>query len=55
MQLFEILKKIPIINLLPILEDISTRIPNAYAAMSEEDKQAAAAGLMKLLVKYGKN
>lgn len=50
----KILSQIPIINLLPIFQDIATRIPTAYAAMPDEDKQAIAVGLLKLLAKEGK-
>lgn len=51
----EVLNRIPIVNLIPILEDIATRIPTAYAALSDEQKQAVAAGAMKLLADYGKS
>ena len=53
-NLLAIIEKIPVLNLLPILEDVAQRIPQSYAAMSDEDKQAIATGLLKLLAKQGK-
>lgn len=54
MDIKALISKIPILNLLPVLEDMAGRIPQAYQNASDEDKQAMAAGLMKLLASYGK-
>ena len=42
----EIITNIPIVNLLPILEDLATRIPKAYDAMPEDQKQKLASDLL---------
>ncbi len=47
----EIIQHVPIVNLLPVIDDIVTRIPKSWAAMSEEHKQKASDALLKLAVK----
>lgn len=47
----DVIDRIPIVNLLPILSDQIARIPAAYESMSEAEKQKLAADLLKAAAK----
>lgn len=45
-KLKEILDRVPVINLIPILDDLATRIPKAWSELPDEKKQEIATNLL---------
>lgn len=45
-KLKEIFDKIPLINLIPIIEDQASRLPAAYDSLSDQEKQELAKNLL---------
>lgn len=49
----QIIDKIPIANLIPILVDLCGYVPKAYESLSPEEKAALVAAALKLAAQYG--
>ena len=51
LKLFEVMKEIPVVNIIPLIVTVSKDIPNAWEAMPAEERQAAIQTLIRAGVK----